>query len=575
MSRLVAAVSATRTAVEIRGTAQPAHEVAARIRAILPQARVRVVDGAARLSAADAVHLLQHEDQLGSGCLGPEVVRFVRNRITDIRDVAAAHALREQPISAVRDRLAGARLLGLLDDHQVRNVGTMTLPDSPGACVFDEQGTGKTLSVVAAFDLLVDRSEVDVMVVVAPKSMVGEWAAEIGRFTGGLYRVAVLDGPRRARAAMLSSAAEVFVGNYESLLSIPEDYRLLCTRHRVLLVADESFAVKNPDARRTDALARLREWCTRAYALCGTPAPNDAADVVAQVTFVDFGRAFGSVRLPDEAAARRSLVKQVMENSVVYTRNLKSVVLPHLPGRVHTDVDVVLAPRQRELYARIAGDLARDLERISDEAFRAEYANYLARRAALLRTCSDPRGVEPNHDELPAKFDALDALLARWTGAGEKVVLWSFYRNSLDRLEERYRHLGVVRVDGSVADVATRRAAVRAFQESDDVRVFVGNPAAAGAGITLHAARIAVYESMSNQAAHYLQSLDRIHRRGQKRDVEYVTLACAGTIEQDEYRRLRTKAALQADLLGDPEPERVSRAVMLEELLASLERLRS
>ena len=68
--------------------------------------------------------------------------------------------------------------------------------------------------------------------------------------------------------------------------------------------------------------------------------------------------------------------------------------------------------------------------------------------------------------------------------------------------------------------------------------LFVGDPGAAGAGLTLHRARYAVYESMSNQAAHYLQSLDRIHRRGQDRPVEYLVLLCDETIESPEYERI-------------------------------------
>lgn len=61
--------------------------------------------------------------------------------------------------------------------------------------------------------------------------------------------------------------------------------------------------------------------------------------------------------------------------------------------------------------------------------------------------------------------------------------------------------------------------------------------------------------------------------RGQARNVEYVMLTCAGTIEEAEYRRLREKAALQADLLGDPSSQRVTRAMALEDLVSSLDRL--
>jgi SNF2 family DNA or RNA helicase len=367
--------------------------------------------------------------------------------------------------------------------------------------------------------------------------------------------------------------ADVYVCNYETLLAVPDNLRLLCERSRVVIAADESFTVKNPDAGRTQALARVREWCVRAFVLCGTPAPNDASDVIAQVSLVDLGRAFGGLQLSRDPDEQREQIRDVIQQDVVFSRNLKSVVLPDLPGRTFTELRVEMEPAQRALYTSVAGALAGELQQVSDAQFRADYTSYFARRAALLRICSDPSAVDSSIQEAPAKLLALDALLAQWIGAGEKVVLWSFYRSTLDRLAQRYAHYGLVRVDGSVGDVAVRRAAVASFQNDPGTRVFLGNPAAAGAGITLHAAAISVYESMSNQAAHYLQSLDRTHRRGQVRDVEYVALLCDGTIEWPEYERLHMKAAMQADLLGDPTPDTMTRELMLSELVASLEAL--
>ena len=95
--------------------------------------------------------------------------------------------------------------------------------------------------------------------------------------------------------------------------------------------------------------------------------------------------------------------------------------------------------------------------------------------------------------------------------------------------------------------------------------LFVGNVAAAGAGITLHRARYALYESLSNQAAHYFQSIDRIHRRGQSRAVEYITLLCDQTIEVLEYEKLANKEHMARTLLSDPETQTITRATMLSE----------
>ena len=89
--------------------------------------------------------------------------------------------------------------------------------------------------------------------------------------------------------------------------------------------------------------------------------------------------------------------------------------------------------------------------------------------------------------------------------------------------------------------------------------------AAAGAGLTLHRARYALYESLSNQAAHYFQSIDRIHRRGQSRAVEYINLLCDQTIEVLEYEKLANKEEMARTLLSDPQTQTITRATMLTE----------
>jgi SNF2 family DNA or RNA helicase len=494
-----------------------------------------------------------------------------RERVHDAAPAVLAEVRRiqDEGAEAARAMLGDGGLIEFLDDHQAINVAVMTTPGGWGACIFDEQGTGKTLTVIAAFDVLVERNETDVLLVVAPKSMVAEWAVEFGQFTGDMYTVAVAQGSRRDKAQALSIGADVVVLNYESAVTLSDDLRLLTRRARVTLVIDESFNVKNPDARRTAALTALRESCARCFVLCGTPAPNAPDDLRAQFDVVDFGFTFDRFRPSADAAADRERMRGAMDARGVYTRNLKSVVLPDLPTRRFTEIEVDLAPVQAAMYSTAVNGLVTDLRSASDEEFERDLTSFLARRNALLRICSNPAPLVDSYDETPAKLAALDDLLPQYVYAGEKVIIWSFYRASLDALAARYDHLGLVRVDGGVSDVSTRRDAVRRFQHDDETRIFLGNPAAAGAGLTLHRARLAVYESMSNQAAHFMQSLDRIHRRGQARDVEYVVLLCSQTIEEREYRRLLDKADAQADVLGDPEPERPTRQMMLTELLAA------
>lgn len=510
----------------------------------------------------------------------PDARRAVENRVRTKSSWAMTRAaltrLRRSP-AAVEEALSGGDF-SALDEHQRLAVAAMTLQGAVGCCIFDEQGTGKTVVAIHAFDLLVNRGEVDRLLVVAPKSMVGEWAADFARFTGDVYATALLAGTRAERTRLLASGADVVIAGYEA--AVADEPALVAWLRQPgqgsMLVVDESFQVKNRDARRSRALRRLREWSDRAYVLCGTPAPNAAVDVVAQFDLVDFGLTFEGVEIPRERGAARAVVRDAMRSRGIYTRHLKRDVLPDLPSKVFTRVSVPFESRQREAYEAALDDLILDLRHVDDRVFARRLTSILARRAALLQICANPASVIPGYDSVPAKLAALDRILEQAIDRqNEKVVVWSFYRASLQAIYQRYERYAPVRFDGAVPDVSQRRDAVRRFQEDDETMLFVANPAAAGAGLTLHRARLAVYESLPTQAAHFLQSVDRIHRRGQHRPVELVGLLCDGSIEELEFDRLEVKAAQQRDVLGDPDDDVPTRQALLDELLTARQALTS
>ena len=89
------------------------------------------------------------------------------------------------------------------------------------------------------------------------------------------------------------------------------------------------------------------------------------------------------------------------------------------------------------------------------------------------------------------------------------------------------------------------------FQEDQDTRLLIANPAAAGTGFTLTAASFTIYESLSWRYDHYAQSQDRNHRIGQTQPVTYVRLLATDTIEEAVVTALERKSALARSLLGD------------------------
>ena len=503
----------------------------------------------------------------------PEARRYVENR----QHVASVHPkvfatlrrIRREGVTLAAEMIADSDGLGVLDHHQVVNVAAMTIPDSPGLCVFDEQGAGKTVTFIFAFDLLIERDEADRAVIVAPKSMIGEWPKDLGRFRGDIYRTALLTGNQRDKRRILAEGADIIVTNFETAVAMEIELRAVMRARpgRTVLAVDESFFIKSLDAKRTRVLRRLREWAGRAYVLCGTPAPNSPSDLVQQFSLVDFGYCFASMELPTERDLATSVVQSAIGERGLFLRHLKAEVLPDLPMKRFQRLIVPMAEEQARLYRATLDDLLAEIEAVDETEFIRQRTNFLARRAALLQICSNPSVVSESYNEIPAKLATLDSLVKQLVEREhEKVVIWSFYTASVAAITQRYTRYGVVRYDGSVSDVEVRRDAVRRFQEDDETMVFVANPAAAGAGLTLHRARVAIYESLSNQAAHYLQSLDRIHRRGQERDVEYVVMLCDGTIEVSEYERLVQKEQVAQDLLGDHVGVQITRETFLTDL---------
>jgi SNF2 family DNA or RNA helicase len=530
------------------------------------------------VGAADAPRLIETGERFGLSLRWhADAERFAHNRA---RALAQHEPLREH-IAYLRagGRTRAMSLLDdvgdfeLLDDHQVVNVAALASPECYGLCLFDEQGAGKTVSVVYAWDTLAHRQVADLLVVIAPKSMSPEWARDIDRFCPTLYRIGVVDGSRAVKKRILGQRLDVVVLGFDTVVSLEHELRALVARRRTVLVVDESFTVKNPEALRTGAVRRLREWAERCWVLCGTPAPNAPQDVRAQVDLADLGVAFWNIEVPDDRAAAAPIVRDVLERRAVYLRSLKSRVLPDLPGKHFDVMRLTLAPRQRQLYDALRDGLVGELSGIDEDEFRRRRASFMARRSAMLQVCSHPLAIDNTYRETPIKLAAVRSIVSARVAASEKVVVWSFFTASLSALVKELDEFGVVRYDGTITEIDARREAVRRFQEDDNTRVFVANPAAAGAGLTLTASRCAVYESFSNQAAHYLQSLDRVHRRGQERDVEYVVLLGDETIELAEYERLRRKEREAQDLLGDVVDVPLTREGMLSELLDSSSRV--
>jgi SNF2 family DNA or RNA helicase len=162
--------------------------------------------------------------------------------------------------------------------------------------------------------------------------------------------------------------------------------------------------------------------------------------------------------------------------------------------------------------------------------------------------------------EQPAKVRAVVERAAELAGEGRKVLIWTGFIMNVHALEELLRDYAPVVLYGAVPtgdedDPETREGRIHRFHRDPDCRVMIANPAAAGEGISLHrACHHAIYLDRTFNAAHYLQSVDRIHRLGLEPGTSTTIeiVEARDTIDQRVAHRLRSKIEAMSLILNDP-----------------------
>ena len=134
-----------------------------------------------------------------------------------------------------------------------------------GACLADDMGLGKTIQVLALLLVLKRQTagHQQPSLLVAPASLLANWASEIERFAPGLK--ALIAHPSALPAAALKTVAperlrdvDLVITSYGSLLRMP----WIAETGWQLVVLDEAQAIKNPDAKQTRTVKGLKARCT-------------------------------------------------------------------------------------------------------------------------------------------------------------------------------------------------------------------------------------------------------------------------------------------------------------------------
>ena len=453
-------------------------------------------------------------------------------------------------VDAPRARLEPAGLQATLRPYQREGLAWLQRlrASEAGGVLADDMGLGKTLQTIAHLQAEVAEGRGDLpTLVVAPTSLMGNWARELRRFAPAL-RVVAYHGPRRARRQGELADAHVVLTSYPILV---RDEEILSTQPWHYAILDEAQVIKNPRSRAHKAACALES--RHRLCLTGTPVENHLGELWSLFHFLDedflgpellFRERY---RTPIEQYGDDERLQSLQQTVAPFLlRRDKREVARDLPPKTQLSKPVELRGKQRELYEaiRIAAH-TQVRSAIRDKGIAASTVTILDALTKLRQLCCDPRLVRMEAARFvrqSAKLEACMELMESELSTGHRILLFSQFTTMLDLIGHalQERGIGFSMLTGKSRD---RQGLVDRF-EAGETDVFLISLKAGGVGLNLTSADTVIhYDPWWNPQAQ-AQATDRAYRIGQQRPVFVHDLYIAGSVEermlrlQDRKRRL-------------------------------------
>jgi superfamily II DNA or RNA helicase len=467
--------------------------------------------------------------------------------------------------------------------HPYQVEGVRFLQRVPKALLGDDMGLGKTFQTLSALHLLRLRGEVGRAVVICPASLKQQWVREARKFLGDALPIVAVEGGKTARARLFAEHPEgVLVLNYETVI---RDLVALARWKPDLVVLDEAQRIKNWDTKTSKSIKLLTP--KRAIVLTGTPMENRLTELHSVAEFLD-ERVLGPMwRVPPEFAVTTTvddrervvgyrhldLIRRRL--APLWLRRERRTVLGQLPPRMDQTVPVPFSDEQERIHqghAQTASLLAAKKYLTPGEQIilMAELTNMRMAASGLLlyrwksveaRVRAGKIAAQLMQDHPSPKLDEFCQVLESLLGQpGTKVVVFSQWERMLRlagaaaRPVLRAAKTKAVYFHGGLTSVE-RAEVIRQLHEDDAVRVLFSTDAGA-TGLNLQeAASAMVHLEVPWNPAVFEQRVGRIHRMGQTRPIQVISLVTERSIEERIAQVSGQKRALFDGLFKDGSDE--------------------
>ena len=435
-------------------------------------------------------------------------------------------------------------------DHQKETASFLTLHRR--AFCFNEQGTGKTGSVIWAADYLMTLGFVRRVLILCPLSiMQSAWQNDLFRFA--MHRTVAIahSHSRDKRIQAVQSDAEFVVCNFDGLdiikdAVVKEDFDLI--------VVDEANAYKTVSTKRWKTLNSVIQPHTWVWMLTGTPAsqsPTDAYGLARIVNPSAVPRFFGSFRdmvmqkvttfkyVPRPQA--ESIVHNVLQPAIRFTKE----ECLDLPEVTYVTRDVPLTPQQVKYYETLRKNMVAVAagEEITTVNVAANLNKLLQLSCGAVYSDSGETIAFDASNRMAALKEVIDE-------ASHKVIVFAPYRHSIQIINEELVKSGYsCEVISGDVSVGKRTDIFARFQGEPDPKVLVIQPQAASHGVTLTAANVVIWWGPITSYETYAQANARTHRAGQRNPCTVVCMS-GSPAEKRLYAALQQKETSQQNLVS-------------------------
>jgi len=396
----------------------------------------------------------------------------------------------------------------------------------------DEMGLGKTIQALAVFCHLDELREGERFLVVSPASVLLNWIREVQQRTGlAAYLLHGEDRDTNFRSWIESGG--VAVTSFRTLQSLPLEPEIFADRVDVLVV-DEAHYVKNPDAERTRVVNVVAQGARRVCFMSGTPLENRLIEFRQLVSFLqpEVARELDG---PLSANGDLVLGHQKFQAAVapVYLRRNQEDVLKELPERIDNEEWVALNPAELSAYREAVE----------------------ARNIMAMRRCATV-GAGPG---VSAKFDRLEELLDEYRESERKVLIFSYFLDVLEGLQERFGAHVVGTITGAVPP-AERQGLADALAAHEGHTILLAQIQAGGVGMNLQPASAVMLLEPQWKPSTEEQAIARAHRMGQARTVNVHRFYATDSVDERMKEVLAEKQELfdtfaRGSAIKDASPE--------------------